>query len=509
MKQYPASKQNNKYISNRYSNDATSSIIKVSGINKYHNVKNTNYNYFNKSSFPSGVSNYNNKINNSKSKPHIGKSQISYSNNNNNIKIQKKNSNIYQPSNNNIQNEFSYDVTMNTLNKNNFSIQNNNNIKNNFNNNQKDILLFYPYNNNNNRFTYNFNTSNNDIKNYGNNLTPEPMPIKITKNYRSSTMTNFTRSNASKVISDISTDKKRDITISQDDNKSEDQKFNNNLRKFCMRNSAYIKNNKNVYKSPNDTYNDLFKETNSNNNEVSYLNYTNRNQCDKNLNFVLKNLGLENLCNSFINNKISFHDLFLLTRQDFFEMNIPIGPRNRILNFISEYKQIAKNYNLEELMKFFANKNLNCSKNFKNEMNALSTNNKNNNRDMSTKGYSNKTNNIKSDLPIPNFSEYKKYYVDDSIMKEISKEKDNEKKNLGKNYSTPAINMNLEQNDTTTTTSTINNKMNSNKFFQKYNDLFCEIEKFSYRYKQMKERAKNRNEEISILLNKRGKNKVV
>ena len=80
---------------------------------------------------------------------------------------------------------------------------------------------------------------------------------------------------------------------------------------------------------------------------------------------------------------------------------------------------------------------------------------------------------------------------------------------MGKNHSTTVINSNIEPNDTTTTTSTINNKMNSNKFFQKYNDLFSEIEKFSSRYKQMKERAKNRNEEISILLNKRGKNKVI
>ena len=506
MKQYPVTKQYNKnFSSNRYSNDVTNSIIKVSGINQYHNVKNTNCNYFNKPSFSCGISNYNKNKKNSKSKTHTRKSQVFYNNsNNNNIKIQKKNSNIYHPYNN-IQNEFCYDVTMNTLNQNNFLVKNNNNAKNN-NNNKKDPLFLYS--DNINKFTTNFNTSINDIKNYAKNLTPEPMPVKITKNYRSATMTNFTRSTVSNIVSDVSTEKKRDTTISQDDNKSEDQKFSNNLKKYILKNSNYKKNNKNIYKNPNDNYNDLFKETNSNNNEMLNSNYTNRNQCDKILSFVLKNLGLENLCMTFVNNRINFYDLFLLSRQDFFEMKIPIGPRNRILHFIFEYKQIAKNYDMEELIKFFANKNLNSSKNSFNEMSALSSNSKSNNRDVNLKAYSNKINNLKSDLPFSNFSEYKKYYVDDSIMKEISKEKDNEKRNLGKNYSSTAINFNVEQNDTNTTTSTVNNKMNSNKFFQKYNDLFCEIEKFSSRYKQMKERAKNRNEEISILLNKRGKSKV-
>ncbi len=37
-------------------------------------------------------------------------------------------------------------------------------------------------------------------------------------------------------------------------------------------------------------------------------------------------------------------------------MDIPIGPRNRIINFINEYKTYGKNYDLNELKKFFKNK---------------------------------------------------------------------------------------------------------------------------------------------------------
>lgn len=45
----------------------------------------------------------------------------------------------------------------------------------------------------------------------------------------------------------------------------------------------------------------------------------------------LKGLNLEHLKVKFDNNLITFRDLKLLTRQDYLDMNIPIGPRNRIL----------------------------------------------------------------------------------------------------------------------------------------------------------------------------------
>ena len=41
---------------------------------------------------------------------------------------------------------------------------------------------------------------------------------------------------------------------------------------------------------------------------------------------------------------------------NFTEMNIPIGPRNRIINFINEFMKFAKNYDIFELKQFFKNK---------------------------------------------------------------------------------------------------------------------------------------------------------
>ena len=40
-------------------------------------------------------------------------------------------------------------------------------------------------------------------------------------------------------------------------------------------------------------------------------------------------------------NYIYLNDLFLLSKDDLIEMNIPIGPRNRIINFILKYKKFS------------------------------------------------------------------------------------------------------------------------------------------------------------------------
>ena len=40
-------------------------------------------------------------------------------------------------------------------------------------------------------------------------------------------------------------------------------------------------------------------------------------------------------------------------------MNMPIGPRNRIYNFINEYKNYGKKYDLNELKQFFKEKTKN------------------------------------------------------------------------------------------------------------------------------------------------------
>ena len=74
---------------------------------------------------------------------------------------------------------------------------------------------------------------------------------------------------------------------------------------------------------------------------------------DTKLIYALKTLNLENLFNNFDFNSITFNDLCLLTKEDLIEMNLPIGPRNRILHFAKEYKNYAKNYDINELINFF------------------------------------------------------------------------------------------------------------------------------------------------------------
>ena len=76
------------------------------------------------------------------------------------------------------------------------------------------------------------------------------------------------------------------------------------------------------------------------------------NKEDNNILYLLMNLNLGNLYNIFISNCISFRDLFLLTKDDFVEMKIPIGPRNRIIHFLGEYKKFGKNYDFMELSSF-------------------------------------------------------------------------------------------------------------------------------------------------------------
>lgn len=53
---------------------------------------------------------------------------------------------------------------------------------------------------------------------------------------------------------------------------------------------------------------------------------------------------MENLINCFNFHYIKFRDLFQLRKHDLIEMNIPIGPRNRIINFVNEYMKFGKNY---------------------------------------------------------------------------------------------------------------------------------------------------------------------
>ena len=73
---------------------------------------------------------------------------------------------------------------------------------------------------------------------------------------------------------------------------------------------------------------------------------------DKKILFILTNLGLENLYSKFKDNFITYNDLNFLTKDDFIEMKIPIGPRNRIIHFIEEFNKIEHQLNFQELKYF-------------------------------------------------------------------------------------------------------------------------------------------------------------
>ena len=70
------------------------------------------------------------------------------------------------------------------------------------------------------------------------------------------------------------------------------------------------------------------------------------------------------------------------------------------------------------------------------------------------------------------------------------------KRNNKKNNSTI-----ISNNDTTSTT--INNKIRSNHFLQKCNNILNEVNNFNTIYTQMKQKTQNRNKQISLLLNKK------
>ena len=130
-------------------------------------------------------------------------------------------------------------------------------------------------------------------------------------------------------------------------------------------------------------------------NNISNLNNDNK------LIYTLKILDLENLFNEFNLNYITFHDLFLLTRDDLLEMNIPIGPRNRILNFCIEFKKYAKNYDYNDLINFFkSNKGFVFNENEEIENNI--NNNNNDNYNSNENNNNNDINNIIYEEKIPN-----------------------------------------------------------------------------------------------------------
>ena len=208
---------------------------------------------------------------------------------------------------------------------------------------------------------------------------------------------------------------------------------NKNYSEYFLKNDLFNekKESKNEFKKSNEEIpepepyiiNKYATKNNDINNNNDKLNKNNN--IDIKLNFTLSNLELNELKNVFKNNYIFFEDLFLLTKEDFVEMNIPIGPRNRLLNFIKKYKNYAKNFDLNELSSFM-NK-------YKESINSIEVNNtlgetpSTNNKyksTMTTETNKNKGDSKEKRLNISNLEE------GDSLLKHKIKKKNNIKDDL-------------------------------------------------------------------------------
>ena len=219
--------------------------------------------------------------------------------------------------------------------------------KNNFNNNHFDFNHKVNYYNN---FIITKN-ENYESSNKYNNLTMN----KTGKNFRSSYKKN------------IKKEKEREL----ENNLPQFYTNNKNYSEYFLRNDLFNDNKKeeqneeipepepyiiNKYITKNKSYNNFNRvKINNNCEKISQSKSNsnrNKNSTDVKLNFTLSNLELNELKNVFEDNYIFFEDLFLLTKEDFIEMKIPIGPRNRLLNFIKKYKNYAKTFDLNELSSF-------------------------------------------------------------------------------------------------------------------------------------------------------------
>ena len=183
------------------------------------------------------------------------------------------------------------------------------------------------------------NELNNKFKYYNNSIGNDKMN-KSTKSFRTSY--------------------KKNNNINKETNVVNNYYNNKNYSEYFIRNDLF--NNKD-YKIEKEEIEDIpepepyiINKYGTNNNSMNNNNindkFNKKNNIDIKLDFTLSNLELNELKKVFEDNYIYFDDLFLLTKEDFVEMKIPIGPRNRLLNFIKKYKNYAKNFDLNELSTF-------------------------------------------------------------------------------------------------------------------------------------------------------------
>ena len=282
--------------------------------------------------------------------------------------------------------EYIFNLAMSNLNKykDNLVIKKNNSNNNN-NNNTKLLKQIYNKKNANSMVNWsiinrgkNYFNSNNDIsknnkfydieddinnENEKHFPLPEPTPIKINKSSRyinhminsSMYLNDNTQRNSSFNCLNNSKNNKY-FNLNDDKNKNNIIPNNiNNINSEILKDDYYFGNSLNsFYNKAFNTERDKINQNKNFSEEkiISNKDYNNINNDDYKLIFILKNLNLHYLINVFKINYVSFNDLFLLTKDDLKEMKIPIGPRNKIIHFIEQYKKQMKSLELDEISNF-------------------------------------------------------------------------------------------------------------------------------------------------------------
>ena len=368
----------------------------------------------------------------------------------------------------------------------------------------------------------------------------EPISVKINKNNNYFSNRNIYNNNLFNSIENNIKQNEYD-NIQTLGNNLENNKYDE-IKVHKRSSTNYINNN---------YYNKFVQNINNINNNEGNNSKNNKkecNECDEKVAYVLKVLELESIIDKFSSNFISFNDLFLLRRQDLLEMKVPIGKRNRLLHFLEKYKNIAINYDFNEVKNYLYKyknlykNNLFIDKDVKPNINTISSNKTNikiddniNNNDLSTSKRNNIiiNDNLKSILQLENKSIHinkdelnkllnnkselseknknitifssisnSKRSIDDLNFKDSFQDKSTLIKGIinPKNYSTITTN-NIEENETANTNE--NNIVSSSHFYQKCNTLLNEIDNFNTLYNQLKQKSQDRNKKLYMLLNKK------
>ena len=397
----------------------------------------------------------------------------------------------------------------------------------------------------------NNNCENNLIQNNGENManisnqykkipSHEPISVKINKNNNYFGNRNIYNNNLFNSIENNIKQNEYD-NIQTLGNHLENNKYDE-IKVHKRSSTNYINNN--YYNKFVQNINNINNNENNNSKTVKKEN----NECDEKVAYVLKVLELESIIDKFSSNFISFNDLFLLRRQDLLEMKVPIGKRNRLLHFLEKYKNIAINYDFNEVKNYLYKyknlykNNLFIDKDTIPNINTISSNITNfknddniNNNELSNSKSNNLiiNDNLKSILQLENKSIYinkdelsklltnkselseknknftifssisnSKRSVDDLNYKDSIQDKSTLIKGIinPKNYSTITTN-NIEENETANTNE--NNIVSSSHFYQKCNTLLNEIDNFNILYNQLKQKSQDRNKKLYMLLNKK------